>query len=164
LLATLVVTPASQGIAAQAPGFAEIDAPASGDTLTGMVTISGAANHPAFVSYELAFGYANDPTGTWFPIAEAVTTPVIDGPLALWDTRGLSDEVYVLRLVVLLDDGSTLEATAGDLQVSNYTPTRLPRLARRSHLRQRRHQWTRHRRRPNWSLPRPHLPGPSRSC
>lgn len=126
LLSVLMVLPASPGLAAQAPGFAEITTPAPGESLTGMVTVAGSANHPAFVSYDLAFAYATDVTGTWFPLAEAVTTPVRDGPLALWDTRSLSDEVYVLRLQVLLDDGSLLEATVGDLQVSNYTPTRLP--------------------------------------
>jgi hypothetical protein len=126
LLALLLVLPTASGFAAQAPGFAEIGTPAPGESLSGMVTISGSANHPAFVSYELSFAYANDSTGTWFPIAEAVTTPVVDGPLALWDTRSVSDEAYVLRLLVLLDDGSLLETTVGALQVSNYTPTRVP--------------------------------------
>ena len=126
LLALLAVSPSSRGFAAQAPGFAEIGTPAPGESLSGMVTISGSANHPAFVSYELSFAYANDSTGTWFPIAEAVTTPVVDGPLALWDTRSVSDEAYVLRLLVLLDDGSLLETSVGALQVSNYTPTRVP--------------------------------------
>lgn len=126
LVAVLLVLPTARGFAAQAPGFAEIGTPAPGESLSGMVTISGSANHPAFVSYELSFAYANDSTGTWFPIAEAVTTPVVDGPLALWDTRSLSDEAYVLRLLVLLDDGSVLETSVGDLQVSNYTPTRVP--------------------------------------
>ena len=127
LLAALVLLPDATGSAAQAPGFAEISSPAPGDSLAGMVTISGSANHPAFVAYDLAFGYANDATGTWFPIAESVTNPVTDGPLALWDTRPLSDEAYALRLHVQLEDGSVLEAIVGDLQVRNYTPTRTPR-------------------------------------
>jgi len=126
VLVLLASLPPSPGSAAQAPGFADIASPVSGESLTGMVTITGSASHPSFVSYDLSFGYAKDATGTWFPIAEAVTTPVTDGPLALWDTRPLSDEAYVLRLEVLLDDGSILEATVGDLQVSNYTPTRVP--------------------------------------
>lgn len=126
MLSVLIVLPTTLGLAAQAPGFAEITTPSPGGSLSGMVTVSGSANHPAFVSYDLAFAYATDTTGTWFPIAEAVTTPVRDGPLALWDTRALSDEIYVLRLQVRLDDGSLLEATVGDLQVSNYSPTRLP--------------------------------------
>ncbi|MCJ7513276.1 MAG: hypothetical protein MUO23_09950 [Anaerolineales bacterium] len=125
--AVLAFLRADSGLAsAQAPGFAEIASPAPGQSLSGMVTIAGSANHPAFVSYDLSLGYANDETQTWFPIAESVTTPVIDGPLALWDTRGLSDETYVLRLQVLLDDGSRLEAMVPDVQVHNYTPTRPP--------------------------------------
>ncbi len=112
--------------AAQAPGFAEISAPATGQSLQGMVTITGSASHPAFVSYDLMFGYANDLTQTWFPIAEAVTTPVVDGPLALWDTRTISDETFQVRLMVLLDDGTHLEATVTGLQVHNYTPTQVP--------------------------------------
>lgn len=130
LFAAIVVLPEAVGSAAQAPGFAEINSPAPGDSLTGMVTISGSASHPAFVSYDLAFGYANDETGTWFPIAESVTNPVSDGPLALWDTRPLSDEAYVLRLHVRLEDGSVLEAIVSDLQVRNYTPSSTPRADR----------------------------------
>lgn len=111
---------------AQAPGFAEITQPTAGSPLEGLVTIVGSANHPGFASYELSFAYAQDETLTWFPIAEAISTPVVNDRLAVWDTTAISDGAYALRLVVLLQDGSRLEAVVGELQVHNYTPSQTP--------------------------------------
>jgi hypothetical protein len=74
------------------------------------------------------FGYAEDATGTWFPIGESVDTPVIDGRLALWDTLGLTDGDYSLMLRVWLQDGRALEAVVSGVRVRNYTtvPTAAP--------------------------------------
>jgi len=42
--------------------------------------------------------------------------------LAQWDTTGLSDGEYVLRLRVELQDGLSLEVQVPGLRVRNYTP------------------------------------------
>ena len=60
-------------------------------------------------------------TGTWFLIA-ASDQPVSGGALAQWDTTGLSDGEYVLRLRVELQDGLSLEVQVPGLRVRNYTP------------------------------------------
>ena len=108
------------------PGFAEITSPSAGQMVSGVLTIAGTADHPAFERYELAFGYDPDETETWFPIGEPVATPVIDGRLAVWDTLSISDGTYRLRLQVWLEDGQVLEAIVSGVRLRNYTPTETP--------------------------------------
>ena len=101
----------------QAPGYAEITAPEPGSSIHGIVTVRGSANHPSFASYDLAFSYSEDATGTWFAIGPSVTSPVVDGALGLWDTSQISPGRYVLRLRVLLLTGAVLEAQVRDLRL-----------------------------------------------
>jgi hypothetical protein len=105
----------------QVPGFAEISNPAEGEILSGLVTIRGTANHPNFQQYDLAFAYDPNPTDTWFPVGEPFTSPVQDDRLSLWDTTGISDGVYQLRLRVWTDAGLAFEVVSGSLQIRNYT-------------------------------------------
>lgn len=105
----------------QVPGFAELNAPQSGEVISGLVTLRGTADHPAFDHFEVSFAYAGDTTDTWFPIGDPVSTRVIDGRLALWDTSGITDGDYNLRLQVWLEDGRALQAVASGLKVRNYT-------------------------------------------
>jgi hypothetical protein len=107
---------------AQAPGFADITRPQTGEVLKGLVTIEGSAAHPAFIRYELSFAFDPNPTDTWFPILDAVQTPVTDGRLGLWDTVSISDGDYQIRLRVLLENASPLEAVVTNLRIRNTTP------------------------------------------
>jgi hypothetical protein len=106
----------------QAPGFADITRPGDGEIIHGVVTIEGSAAHPAFVAYELSFAYDPDPTDTWFPIVDDFQTPITDGRLGLWDTTGITDGDYQLRLYVILENDGRLEAYARNLHVRNTTP------------------------------------------
>jgi hypothetical protein len=116
-------------VLADVPGFAEIRQPSAGQSVSGVVSIVGTASHPAFESYELAFGFDPDPTDTWFAIGEALDTPVIDGRLAIWDSSGISDGAYRIRLLVHLQGQDPLEAIVSGIQVRNYTPTEVPAAA-----------------------------------
>jgi hypothetical protein len=109
----------------QAPGFADISRPEEGEILRGVVTIEGSAAHPAFISYELSFAYDPNPTNTWFPIVDDVQIPVTDGRLGLWDTTSITDGDYQLRLYVILENDSRLEAYARGLRIRNTTSTEL---------------------------------------
>lgn len=102
-----------------------VSAPIPGEVLQGAVTITGSSEVPGFVSAELAFAYSDDATGTWFPIA-TLTQPVTFGPLAVWDTTGISDGNYTLRLRVQLADGTHLETLVQGLRVRNYSPIETP--------------------------------------
>lgn len=107
---------------AQAPGYAEITSPLGGEALRGIVTIEGSASHPAFKSYTLSFTYELPEPYDWFPIGNASETQVTAGKLSLWDTTGISDGNYQLRLVVELENGSSLETIVHGLRIRNETP------------------------------------------
>ena len=108
------------------PGFAEITTPAPQQTVHGIVSIIGTANHPAFVAYELGFSFDPDPTDTWFAIGEPIDTPVLDGRLGIWDTVGISDGNYRLRLTVRLNSAEPLVAIVDNVRIRNYTATETP--------------------------------------
>lgn len=125
LVAFAVFAPGSAALA-QVPGFAGITQPAPGDVVSGVVTIYGTADHPAFTAYDLAFAYADNPTNTWFPLGEPVQVPVVDGRLGLWDTNEIADGEYRLRLRVWLQDGTALEDVVTGVRVRNLSPAETP--------------------------------------
>ncbi|MGH2605002.1 MAG: hypothetical protein ACRDG5_00285 [Anaerolineales bacterium] len=120
---TILAQPAAAAAAFQVPGSAEITRPTSGQTISGLVTVEGTADHPEFVRYDLAFAYAEDPTPTWFIIAEAVEAPVHAGRLGIWDTTGITEGEYDLRLRVWTSAAEPFVAYVRDLRVSQSAPT-----------------------------------------
>lgn len=112
--------PASS-VAAQAPGFSEITQPSSGGVVTGLATLVGTASLPTFDHYELAFAYSKNPTDTWFPIGDTYRTAVNDGRLAVWDTTGITDGSYDLRLRVWPTSGDPLTTIVRGVRVRNYS-------------------------------------------
>ena len=108
---------------AQDQGLAVITTPLDGATISGIAPILGTATHPQFLRYELAFGYSPNPTDTWFTLQDPVKTPVVNAVLGRWDTTGIADGVYTLRLRVYWTERLFLEAFARDVHVQNVTPT-----------------------------------------
>jgi hypothetical protein len=106
---------------AQAPGYADISFPAAGEAVTGLVTLIGSASHPFFTEYDLAFSYPDDPSDTWFSIAEHVRQEIQSGPLGIWDTTGITDGVFRVRLRVFLDGRETLVVLSENVRVRNHT-------------------------------------------
>jgi hypothetical protein len=106
-----------------------ISAPVPGEALQGSVPITGTTDVPGFISAEVSFAYLDDPTETWFLIYSS-NQAVIDGLITTWDTTGITDGNYTLRLQVTLSDGSSRETFVSPLRVRNYTaietPTPLP--------------------------------------
>jgi hypothetical protein len=98
-----------------------IVSPQPGDALQGVVAIMGRSAISGFSSAEVLFGYVNDPSQTWFFIAES-NTPVEAGLLVEWDTSTLTDGNYTLRLVVNRTDGSRVIVIVPNLRVRNYSP------------------------------------------
>src|SRR3990172_3753645 len=111
------------GVSAQDQGVAVITSPLDGAIVSGVVPISGAATHPQFQRYELAFGYSPNPTDTWFSLQDPAVTQVVNDVLGRWDTTGVTDGLYVLRLRVYWTDRNYLEAFVRNVQVQNATPT-----------------------------------------
>lgn len=111
-------------LAAQDSPPVAITFPASGDILSGQVTVSGRTDVPGFVSSQLDFSYASNPTDTWFAL-QSSTQPVADAALTVWDTTRISDGEYILRLRVFAEDGSFQEVMV-PMRIQNDTPIPTP--------------------------------------
>jgi len=96
-----------------------ITAPTTGQLLQGQVAITGTTDIPNFAFAEVAFGYPADPTNTWFSI-QTTSQPTSNGTLATWDTSGITDGDYVIRLRVTVQDGRPQDTTVA-VRVRNYT-------------------------------------------
>jgi hypothetical protein len=123
ILLTLILFLPTSAVSAQTP--VAITSPAPGQTVLGVVTITGTSAADGFVSAEVSFSYVGDTSGTWFLIAASVQ-PVTDGILAAWDTTSITDGDYTLRLRILRLDGTYSDILVPDLHVRNYTPTDTP--------------------------------------
>lgn len=111
-------------LAAQDTPPIAITSPAPGDAIRGEVTITATTDILGFTSSELDFSYASNPTDTWFAL-QTSTQPLVDSPLAVWDTTLISDGDYVLRLRVFAEDGTLQEITV-PVKIQNDTPILTP--------------------------------------
>ncbi|MBN2386225.1 MAG: hypothetical protein JXB85_04340 [Anaerolineales bacterium] len=122
LLALGLLVPGPAAAQETAP---QIASPQSNSEVNGLVPIIGTSAVEGFLSAELAFAYADNPTGSWFQLA-VFTEPLTEATLAVWDTTTVSDGFYSLRLRAYLADGTFLDALVTALLVRNYTPTETP--------------------------------------
>jgi hypothetical protein len=102
-----------------------ITSPAPDAILRGPVTITGKVEVPSFVSAQLDFAYASNPTNSWF-IIQTFTQPFVDATLATWDTTSITDGDYVLRLRVNFEDGTSQEVTVPIKIGNDALPTSTP--------------------------------------
>lgn len=112
-------------LAAQDSPPVAITSPAPQEILRGQVKIMGKVDLPSFVSAQLDFAYASDPTNTWFSI-QTFSQPLTDSTLATWDTTSITDGDYILRLRVNLQDGTSQEATVPVKIGNDFVPTATP--------------------------------------
>lgn len=124
LFVAAITLAAATPAAAQAVIPPVVTSPTDGQTVQGQVQVNGVTDIPNFASGELAFAYDPNPTDTWFTI-QAGLQPVAGGLLATWDTTTISDGDYVLRLRVVLLDGSPQDALVR-VKVRNYTAVPTP--------------------------------------
>jgi hypothetical protein len=124
VLAVLILAAPAGAIGPASPmlqdAAAVITAPQSGQAVRGSVQIIGSALHPAFQRYELYF--TAEPGENWVFIGDARTTPVSNSVLGTWETGGLPDGNYSLRLRVVRQDGNYDEGFARNVVVANTTP------------------------------------------
>jgi len=99
----------------------EISQPRPGQALQGSVRILGSTNIRNFGHSELEFAYQNNPTDTWFRLAES-DQGVVNEVLAVWDTTTITDNNYQLRLTVTTKDNQKHIYKVEGLRVRNYTP------------------------------------------
>lgn len=101
-----------------APPF--ISSPAAGQNVQGSVGISGSTAVQGFSSYVVEFAYQDDQTRTWFMI-QTNNQSVSEGILARWDTQGITDGDYRLRLRVFTAAGNVQRYVVENVRVRNYT-------------------------------------------
>jgi hypothetical protein len=75
----------------------------SGDPVRGKVSINGSATIANFQFYKVEFAPGNNPADTSFHnmASDVHRSPVVNGLLDVWDTTGLPDGPYSLRLTVV---------------------------------------------------------------
>lgn len=91
--------------------IANITKPTQGDLVNDIVQIIGTVGNAEFDHYEMHFALHPNPTDTWFPIVLSGTIPVTNGVLGQWDTKGISNGKYVIRLGVFDAEGNLLAKT-----------------------------------------------------
>lgn len=99
----------------------KITQPQPGQAVQGQVAVTGSTNVTGFRSAEIAFSYEGGGEANWFLIA-ALDYPIEDGTITVWDTTGIEDGSYSLRVKVMLQDGRSVESVVSGLRVRNYTP------------------------------------------
>ena len=97
---------------------ATITSPTDGQALRGNVAITGAATHPDFERYELAYGPDPNPNDAW-QVFSGNNQSVDNGPLGIWNTSVVADGTYIIRLRVIRKDGNYNEAFARGLKIGN---------------------------------------------
>ncbi|MFN8560605.1 MAG: PKD domain-containing protein [Anaerolineae bacterium] len=100
--------------------------PVPGNVVAGNVQILGSASHPQFLQYQVEYGPDPNPGNLWFPATSAITNPVLNGLLGIWNTNTVQDSRYQLRLRVYLRDGTLLTTVIPNITVQNRINTPIP--------------------------------------
>jgi PKD repeat protein len=103
-----------------------ISAPLSNTEIRGIVPITGSAQHPNFLQYQVEYGPYPNPGNLWYPLGAPVQQQVVNGPLGSFNTALVSNAAYTLRLKVFLRDGSVVTVVNENVRVANPTPTPIP--------------------------------------
>ena len=113
----------------QTPGWrVEIESPAPGATLGGVVSVLGTVSVDGLLSHSLAFGLGTDPQ-QWIAIGQVQEEEISRGRLAFWDTTGFPDGVYTLRLRAVRrgEPDTYIDSYVRPVHVSNAPRTSTPR-------------------------------------
>jgi SH3 domain-containing protein/CARDB protein len=128
-LLALTVTTAAQGTTLTEPPNpnANISWPPPVYVLRGQFTLRGSANLPNMTGYFIEFRALNadltEPIPElWLPATLPNTSAVQDSELGTWDTRGVPDGIYELRLTVNVLTGTPVTQIIGPVRVENTPP------------------------------------------
>lgn len=94
--------------------------PGVGDSVQGIVEITGTVSTSSFNYAEVFFAYAAVDNLNWFMIGR-MDQPVFSGVIARWDTTTITDGVYQLKLRVHYRDESVEELNINPVIVRNYS-------------------------------------------
>lgn len=95
----------------------QIGEPLMFSNVSGEIEILGTASGDDFISYRLQAGQGLNPPA-WIQISDDITTPVVNGLLATWDTREFNG-LFAIQMIVLRDnrqvDTTTIQVTVDNL-------------------------------------------------
>ncbi len=118
----LDVAPSQACTAGTASSVVAIGDPPEGGTVDGVVAIIGTAQMPDFEHYDVQFGVSWSPEA-WGWISGPHLAPVNNGLLTTWDTSGLEEGEYTVRLMVYAHSGGATEARVRVRVSHGVTPT-----------------------------------------
>lgn len=72
------------------------------------IPVSVSAASPLFLNYSLYYGTGQKPS-SWIPLLENQTSQVLNDTVKVWNTAGMPDTSYTLRLVINSNSGRTIE-------------------------------------------------------
>ncbi len=106
---------------------AEINWPPPVYVLRGETSLRGTVNLAEMTGYFIEYRALDEDlsapdTRDWLPVTLPSTTPVVDDVLGTWDTSGVDDGLYELRLTVIVSGADTQRRTLGPLRVENPVP------------------------------------------
>jgi len=121
----LQAAPASACVQGQQLPSIRLINPASGQTLTGQVAITGQVSAPDFNRYDLEFASANNPE--FFQSISTSTQQLASAgsQLGTWDTTLLPNGDYIVRLAAYSNTGGNIIRTA-TIRIENTLPTPTP--------------------------------------
>lgn len=104
-----------------------INFPQKGQSVQGVVEISGSVVSDTFLRGEIYYAYSNTDNTTWFLITQ-LDQPIENGILARWDTTTITDGEYQIKLKLTKTDNTTDELIIQPVYVRNYSiePTVTP--------------------------------------
>jgi hypothetical protein len=120
----LEVAPIDTCIAAPTTSVVVISSPPDGGLVNGLVEVIGTAHMADFASYDLQFQRVGADQWGW--ISGPHLAPVSEGVLTVWDTNGLEEGDYILRLVVHAQSGGSTDARVRVTVNRGTVPTETP--------------------------------------
>jgi hypothetical protein len=121
--ATSTVTPTEPASQACIANSIAIRQPQNGETVSGVVEVSGTADTPNFGFYKIEMKHPGD--ANWQTI-QAGNTIVINGKLGDWDTRRLSPGEYQVSLVIVDNEAKASQPCFVKVQVIPAVETSSP--------------------------------------
>jgi membrane peptidoglycan carboxypeptidase len=104
--------------------IARIISPSEGQTVSGVVQVTGAASARTFNRYQLEIAPPSS-ANTFQIVSGPTTTPQTSGSLGQWNTAGLPNGTYKLRLAMVATNGGYLYRTV-TVNINNVIPPTAP--------------------------------------
>lgn len=98
-----------------------VNNPQPGQSVQGVVEISGSVVSDFYSSTDVYYAYENNQNETWFLITH-LNQKVENGVIARWDTTTISDGEYQIKVRMIKLDNSAEELIVKPVYVRNYSP------------------------------------------